>query len=168
MNVSLKPSICHILTLLKRHWLPRTFSLIFISRVGSAGHISKYSGKCYITDLVGAYVVNDKLDVSQGFIYHYLKYKEDEIKKNNTMKTGAPSINLGNLLKNLMISMPLLENQKIIEKYCEDINHVIGLLKEQIINNEKLKIKIISEHLNNNMSNKSNNDSSDDSMHLYF
>jgi len=79
------------------------------------------------------------------------------------MKTGAPSINLENLLNNLMIPMPSLKNQKIVDKYCEDVNYVIGLLKEQIINNERLKIKIINEHLNNNVSNKLNNDSSDDS-----
>jgi len=97
--------------------------LIFIARVGTAGHISKYEGKCYVTDLVGAYKVSD--DVIFNYVYYYLKQNEQKIKDNYVMKTGAPSINLSNFLEKYEIAIPSLTIQEAIVEQLDVLNDSI-------------------------------------------
>ena len=35
--------------------------LLFIARVGSAGYVSEYTSKCYVTDLVGAFSTKENI-----------------------------------------------------------------------------------------------------------
>lgn len=112
--------------------------LLFIARVGTAGHISCYNGKCFVTDLVGGYsVISNKARFE--YIYYYLKFNEDLIKNNFVMSTGAPSINLSILLDKYEIAIPSLqiqdaiierlnllsENNKTMEQNIEQLKSVI-------------------------------------------
>lgn len=91
---------------------------IFIARVGSAGHISKYNGKCYVTDLVGAFIVKNIL---YDYAYYYLKYNENSI-KNVSEKNAAPNINFNILLNNFYIQIPSKQKQQEIVDQIESIN----------------------------------------------
>jgi len=86
---------------------------IFIARVGSAGSITRYRGKCYITDLVGAYE-NQCECVLTNYIYYFLKFNEECIKNMYVKKTGAPSINLTDFSNNFEIPIPPLSVQQAI------------------------------------------------------
>lgn len=89
--------------------------LILISRVGTAGHISKIKEKCFVTDLVGAYSTNSKYNFD--FVYYYLKNSEKNIKNKYVNKSCAPSINLGNFTNEFKILIPPIEIQnKIVEE----------------------------------------------------
>jgi hypothetical protein len=108
---------------------------IFIARVGSAGHVSKYNGKCYITDLVGAFIVKNIL---YDYSYYYLKYNETSI-KNLSEKNAAPNINFNVLLNNFNIQIPSKENQQkiidqveLINKQQESYKQYGDLLEKQI------------------------------------
>jgi restriction endonuclease S subunit len=111
--------------------------LLIIARVGSAGHISKYKGKCYITDLVGAYK-NKNNSILFNYIYYYLKYDEDNIKDNYVVKTGAPSINLANFLDKYEIPIPSLLVQKKIVEQLDILSQNIQTSKQQIEESKKI------------------------------
>jgi restriction endonuclease S subunit len=111
--------------------------ILFIARVGSAGYISKYKGKCFITDLVGAYKNKNNL-VLFNYIYYYLKYNEDYIKNTYVVKTGAPSINLANFMEKYEIPIPSLEVQQKIVEQLDVIHKNIQTCKEQIEESKKI------------------------------
>jgi type I restriction-modification system DNA methylase subunit len=106
--------------------------LIFISRVGTAGYVSKYNGKCYITDLVGAFTI--KKNYNYDFTYYYLKFKQEYIQQNFVNKAAAPSINLGELLDKYEISIPSLEDQEAIIKEMEYFDKLKETLQQHISN----------------------------------
>lgn len=98
--------------------------LLFIARVGTAGYISMYNGKCFVTDLVGAYTCKSKL-TSLRYIYYYLKFNEDDIKKTYVFKTGAPSINLSNFTNKYEIPIPSVNIQNMIVERFDAIENSI-------------------------------------------
>lgn len=104
--------------------------LIFIARVGTAGSVSKYEKECFVTDLVGAYKVND--DVLFEYVYYYLKQNENFIKTNYIIKTGAPSINLTNFLETYQIPVPHVSVQEAIVKKLELLSNNIERSKQMI------------------------------------
>jgi type I restriction-modification system DNA methylase subunit len=105
--------------------------LLFIARVGSAGYISKHHGKCYVTDLVGAYTIKNDNCIFD-YVYYYLKYNEKCMKDKYVMTTGAPSINLGVLLDDYEIPIPNIEIQKKIVEILDTINKNNETCKKQI------------------------------------
>ncbi|HNL16798.1 MAG TPA: N-6 DNA methylase [Chitinophagales bacterium] len=105
--------------------------LIFIARVGTAGNISKYEGKCFVTDLVGAYKVKEDQVIFE-YIYYYLKQNESFIKDNYVMKTGAPSINLANFLEKYEIPIPSLAIQEAIVEQLDVLNSNIEKSQQMI------------------------------------
>lgn len=111
--------------------------LLFIARVGTAGYISRYKGKCFVTDLVGAFK-NDGKKILFDYMYNYLISIKDNIKNNYVVKTGAPSINLSKLMENLQIPVPPLEKQKEIVKYCNSVTRLIKKMENQIECNKQL------------------------------
>ena len=117
-------------------------NLIFIARVGSAGHISYYNDKCYVTDLVGAYSVIDKRCIFK-YVYYYLKHNESTIKNDYIMTTGAPSINLGNFVNKYEIPIPSLKVQEVI---VERLDLLSENNKTMELNIEQLK-KVIQYYL---------------------
>jgi len=104
--------------------------LICIARVGSAGYVSCINSKCYVTDLVGAYCVNNAENYK--YIYYIIKNNENKIKNKFVKKTGAPSINLTDLM-DYKIPIPSMEKQK-------EIVETLDLFYEQIERNN-LSIK---------------------------
>ena len=119
--------------------------LIFIARVGSAGSVSCYTDKCYVTDLVGAYSVNED-GIEWKYVYYYLKNNENKI-KDYAMKTAAPSINLSNLIESLEIPIPSLEIQKRIVERLDTISENNLKFKKRIEKNNILTKDIIDYYL---------------------
>lgn len=111
--------------------------LLFVARVGTAGYISKFTGKCYVTDLVGAYKILDET-ILFNYVYYYLKHTESQIKDNYVMKTGAPSINLGNFLNNYEIPIPSLTIQKLIVKKLDVLNNCVEQSKLMVDDYRKI------------------------------
>ena len=105
--------------------------LIFIARVGTAGHVSTYKGKCFVTDLVGAYKCISKMALLR-YIYYYLKLNEDYIKENYVFKTGAPSINLSFFSDKFEIPIPSIEIQNLIAEQLNDLDEGIEMEKQLI------------------------------------
>jgi type I restriction-modification system DNA methylase subunit len=103
--------------------------IICIARVGSAGHISMNMGKCYITDLVGAYTI---VNNSFNFVFYTLKNQEEQIKKNYVRQACAPSINLQTLMDNFIISLPSLKDQEVIVQQMEKYDELVKLQQAQI------------------------------------
>jgi type I restriction-modification system DNA methylase subunit len=121
--------------------------LIFIARVGSAGYVSFYEGKCYVTDLVGAYSVNK--DLNFKCIYNILKNNEEKIKI-HSKQTAAPSINLSEILELIKIPIPSKEIQEYIVTECEYYDNLIDTLKKE---NERLQNNKIIETVLKSVSN---------------
>ena len=115
--------------------------LICVARVGSAGYVSYISGKCYITDLVGAYSVNNNYDIK--YIYYIIKYNENNIKNKYRKKTGAPSINLADLLDSCEIPIPSLNKQKEIVEMLDVIYEQIDRNNHSIKAYERIKKGIV-------------------------
>jgi type I restriction enzyme S subunit len=107
--------------------------IIFISRVGSAGYVSYYDKKCYITDLVGAYSIKPIYQFK--YVYYILKYLENHI-KSYVKKMCAPSLNLTDLQNNLELPIPSIKIQEEIVKKCEYYDEQIERLKKE---NEEFK-----------------------------
>ena len=114
--------------------------LIFVARVGSAGSISYYTDKCYVTDLVGAFSVNKSIIFK--YIFYIMKFNEINIKKLNK-QTGAPSINLSDMLETIEIPIPPLSLQQQIVEALDSIYDTIEGNNKLIKNYEKIKKGII-------------------------
>jgi type I restriction enzyme S subunit len=77
---------------------------IFISRVGTAGYVSRYMNKCYITDLI--FVIEPNENININYLYLYLvanRYKIETLRATN----AAPNISLSNL-QNLEIQQQII------------------------------------------------------------
>lgn len=92
---------------------------IFISRVGSAGHVSKYENKCYITDLV---FTLEPLKINKNYLYLYLKTYQNSIQLLRA-ENAAPNISWSKL-KNFKIKVPSIDDQEKILKKLEDYNKI--------------------------------------------
>lgn len=103
--------------------------VIIISRVGSAGWVSKTINKSFISDCA-MYIQNIDSIVEKLYIYYYLKFVQDDICK---LQTGvAQPVILKSDLKLLDIPIISVENQKIIiddmqirEKCINDMENII-------------------------------------------
>jgi len=137
---------------------------IFISRVGTAGHISKYNGKCYITDLVGAFNVKNKYNYD--YIYYYLKSKQEEIQNKFVNKDAAPSINLTEFLEKYKLQIPYIEDQEAIIKEMEYFDNLKEMYQIHITNTEKQIKERFEYHLSKckNAVLKDTNESKDDNV----
>jgi type I restriction-modification system DNA methylase subunit len=114
--------------------------LIFVARVGSAGSISYYTDKCYVTDLVGAFSVNKSIIFK--YVFYIMKFNEINIKKLNK-QTGAPSINLSDMLETIEIPIPPLSLQQQIVEALDSIYDTIEGNNKLIQNYDKIKKGII-------------------------
>jgi type I restriction enzyme S subunit len=112
--------------------------VIIIARVGSAGTINLFSGKCWLTDLVFAIQLLENTILNK-YLYYYLKFNEENIKK-LANRNAAPNINWIKL-SNLKISIPSLEKQQEIVNIIENLenqeshyNKYSKILKEELDN----------------------------------
>ena len=92
------------------------------------------NGKCFVTDLVGAYSVTSN-KVKFEYVYYYLKFNEDFIKNNYVMSTGAPSINLRNFIDKFEIPIPSLQVQKVIVERLDLLSENNKTMEKRILNN---------------------------------
>lgn len=113
-------------------------NVIIIARVGSAGTINLFSGKCWLTDLVFAIQLLENT-IFNKYLYYYLKFNEENIKK-LANRNAAPNINWIKL-SNLKISIPSLEKQQEIINIIENTespeshyNKYSKILKEELDN----------------------------------
>lgn len=104
--------------------------LIFISRVGTAGYVSYLETGCYVTDLVGAFSIKDQDVVLYKCLYYIIKNMDNDIKQ-FINKTGAPSINMTNLMTNLKITIPSILVQRNIISQCEYYDKQIEKLEKE-------------------------------------
>jgi type I restriction-modification system DNA methylase subunit/restriction endonuclease S subunit len=85
---------------------------IFISRVGTAGYVSRYCDKCYITDLIFVLEPNKNIDIK--YLYYYLFVSKNDIEKLRA-QNGAPNISWTNLQNFLIPNLPLSHQTEIVE-----------------------------------------------------
>lgn len=104
------------------------------------------SGKTSFTTSVVALINNDEKKMNTKYLYYYLHSQ-----KNKLMDLAQYTTGLGHMgttkLKNYMIKIPHLEQQKEIVKYCDKLNEIITNLEQQIENNEKMMKKVVDEYL---------------------
>ena len=113
-------------------------NVIIIARVGSAGTINLFSGKCWLTDLVFAIQLIEN-NILNKYLYYYLKFNEENIKK-LANRNAAPNINWIKL-SNFQIPIPSLEKQqKIVNKIEKFENYKLqyiehaNMIKEELDN----------------------------------
>jgi restriction endonuclease S subunit len=92
---------------------------IFMARVGSAGEVQLYNGKCYMTDLTVAFI--PKQNILLKYLFNYLKYNFDIIKQYRA-SNAAPNINMTTLCNKLFIPVPSLSDQLKVVNMIEEIN----------------------------------------------
>lgn len=104
---------------------------IFISRVGSAGYISRYLNKCYITDLIFTIEPNKDI-ININYLYLYLKFNQNNIEL-LAASNAAPNISWEKL-KELKIPKLPLEHQETIVKFLDEQfeNYNINNLKKDV------------------------------------
>jgi type I restriction-modification system DNA methylase subunit len=91
---------------------------IFISRVGTAGYVSRYLDKCYITDLVFTIEPIKKLDINICYLYYYLKYNKKNIESYRGLNS-APNIPWSSLREFEIPIPPLQIQEQIINKIVQ-------------------------------------------------
>ena len=91
---------------------------IFISRVGSAGYISRYLNKCYITDLIFTIEPNKDI-ININYLYLYLKFNQNNIEL-LAASNAAPNISWEKLKELKLPKLPL-EHQNEIVKFLDEI-----------------------------------------------
>lgn len=103
---------------------------IICASVGTAGYISKYSAKTFISNNGYYFNILNKNIIDVNYLYFYLKHIQNDIYK---LKGGSvqPSISKKNLL-DLEIPIPSLEKQNEIIKYIETIHNKNEILKKEI------------------------------------
>ena len=104
---------------------------IFISRVGSAGYISRYLNKCYITDLIFTIEPNKDI-ININYLYLYLKFNQNNIEL-LAASNAAPNISWEKL-KELKIPNLPLDHQETIVKFLDEQfeNYNINNLKKDV------------------------------------
>ena len=146
---------------------------VFIARVGSAGDALLCDKKCYLTDLAFA-LKNNKNICDKLYLYYSVKYNNINMKK-IIQTNGPPNIN-GDALKELIILLPSIEEQKKIildielinteqksyETYSKLIQSQIDLISKVIIKQELKTTKPIKLELEPIIDN--NNDNDNDSI----
>ena len=89
---------------------------IFISRVGTAGYVSRYYKQCYITDLI---FTIEPIKININYLWYYLKCSQHEIDK-FIAKNAAPNISWSQL-KNLKIPNLPLDHQNEIVEFLDEV-----------------------------------------------
>lgn len=111
---------------------------ILCSSSGSAGFISKYCKKVWMSDCFSIIPKDDS--INNNYLYYLLKTIQDKIYK---LQTGTAQRHIySKNLQNIKISIPSLERQKEIVEYCDYNDTLIKQLEKEIKNNEK-QAKII-------------------------
>ena len=98
-----------------------------------AGFISKYDKKVWASDCFSIIPKNNS--INNTYLYYLLKTIQDKIYKLQT-GTAQPHI-YSKDLQNLKITIPSIERQQEIIKYCEYNDTLIKQLEEEIENNKK-------------------------------
>jgi hypothetical protein len=119
---------------------------IFIARVGSAGFVSKYKNKCYITDLTFAL---EPININVDFLYLYLKNYQSKI-EDLCAHNAAPNLSWEKF-KKFEIPVTTLEKQEEIvtkieelEKETSHYNQYANMLQTELNNiNEIISIMTI-------------------------
>jgi type I restriction-modification system DNA methylase subunit len=114
---------------------------IFISRVGTAGHVSRYLNKCYITDLI--FILEPKQIIYINYLFSYLKYNQKLIEAYRATNS-APNISWYNL-QDFKIPIPSLQTQQDIIEKINKLNNQLthyetytSFLNEELTNIIKL------------------------------
>ena len=110
---------------------------IFISRVGTAGYVSRYYGNCYITDLI--FVLEPNKNINIKFLYYYLLVSRNNIEKLRA-QNGAPNISWTNLQNFMVPNLPPSHQTEIVELLDEiyqtaSINDTIKYMKDHNVFN---------------------------------
>lgn len=100
-----------------------------ISQRGTAGHISRYSTKVWITpNAVTPIRKNDSIIINDDILFYILKNEQWAI-DNIVEKTAQPLLTIGNL-KDIEITVPPLSEQQMLQSEFDEIRH----------KNEKIKM----------------------------
>lgn len=104
------------------------------------------SGKTSLTTSVVALINKDEQKYDTKYLYYYLHSQ-----KNNLMDLAQYTTGLGHMgttkLKNYMIKLPTIDEQKKIVTYCDKLNDIINFMEIQIDNNKNLMVKVMNEFL---------------------
>jgi type I restriction enzyme S subunit len=91
--------------------------------------------KFYCNDKCFSVILQNKDDINNEYLYVYLKFKEDCVKKLQS-EGGVPTINTQKL-SNILLPLPSISEQKRIVDIIEQFASSIRTLKEQIVQRRK-------------------------------
>ena len=110
---------------------------------GSAGYISMYNEKTFLTVCFAFNIMSDS--INKYYLYRYLKLNESKI-SDLSNKTAQPCISMKNL-KEFKIKVVSLEEQQKIIDYCDNLQNIIKKLEGNIANNNTLMKTILKNKL---------------------